>query len=108
MPLFRFEFKCENCHSIEEKFFKSPPITAVCSDCSGVSVRTAIPGRKTRRKTRGEIKTIYSRSMGVHPNQIADMEKNHPGRKYAPDGRLEVNGFQHQKKLAKEHNMVID
>jgi len=104
MPLFKFKFVCENCGVEEEKFFKVSPVTIICSICSGTSVRTVIPVHKTR----GGSRTIYSRSMGVHPNQIADMDRQHPGRKYAPDGRLEVNGFQHQKKLAREHNMVID
>ena len=105
MPLFKFKFKCDNCHNIEERFFKVSPATIVCSVCSEISVRinSIIP------KTRGGVsRTIYSRSMGVHPDQIPEMEKNHPGRKYAPDGRLEINGFQHQKKMAKEHNFVID
>ena len=104
MPLFKFKFVCEDCGIEEEKFFKISPITIVCSVCSGVSNRTVIPVRRTR----NESSTIFSRSMGVHPNQIAEFEKRFPGRKYALDGRLEVNGFQHQKRLAREHNMVID
>lgn len=76
-----------------------------CKLCLGMAKRIFSLGRGVRS---GGSSTIYSRSMGVHPNQIPEMEKRFPGRRYAPDGRLKVNGFEHQKKLAKEHNMVID
>jgi hypothetical protein len=105
MPLFKFKFVCEDCGVEEEKFLKTSPITIVCSACSGVSNQTIVSGHKTRGSGSS---TMYSRSMGVHPNQIPEFERRFPGRKYAPDGRLEVNGFQHQKKLATEHNLVID
>ena len=104
MPLFKFGFICEGCGKQEDRFFKNPPPTIVCSSCSDFAKLIS----RLPRKTRGGSKTIYSRSMGVHPDQIPEMERIHPGRKYAPDGRLEVKGFEHQKKLAKEHNMVID
>lgn len=105
MPL--FDFECKNCRKVvEDKFFrKDPPNSMQCPICGHPAYRIFSLGRGVRS---GESRTIYSRSMGVHPNQIAEMERLHPGRKYAPDGRLEVNGFEHQKKLAKEHNMVID
>lgn len=104
MPL--FDFKCEKCGDVQERFFrKDPPTLAPCEICPGMAKRIFSLGRGSGS---GGSRTIYSRSMGVHPNQIAEMERIHPGRKYAPDGRLEVNGFQHQKELAKEHNMVID
>ena len=104
MPL--FDFKCEKCNDVQERLFrKDPPILIPCKLCVGMAKRIFSLGRGPGS---GESRTIYSRSMGVHPDQIPEMEKRFPGRKYAPDGRLEVKGFEHQKKLAKEHNMVID
>ncbi len=105
MPL--FDFKCEKCGDVitDQLFRKDPPILIPCKLCPGMAKRIFSLGRGAGS---GESRTIYSRSMGVHPNQIADMEKRYPGRKYSPDGKLEVKGFQHQKRLAKEHNMVID
>lgn len=105
MRVIKFSYTCENCEKKTDKFFKSSSGTIVCPDCSGLAKITFSSASKTRG---GTSRTTYSRSMGVHPDQIPGMEKRFPGRKYAPDGRLEVNGYNHQKKLAKEHNMVID
>jgi len=71
----------------------------VC-DCGGIMRRdfTAIPSSQKS----GEGPGKYSSSMGVHPDQVNDEMKRHPGWKFDKEGRLHTRNFADYKRKARE------
>ncbi len=100
MPL--FDFQCKKCSKIDEQMHRYPRETSVCPDCGGESKRLF-----TTRRRNAVARTIWSKAMGVGPHQVKEMKKLYPHHNYNADGDLEVNGYQHQKRLAKELGMAL-
>ena len=103
MPL--FDYRCEKCQSIEEKLLPKVQPSVPCKVCGAVAKRMFSVGRGSRS---GEGRTIWSRSMGINPDQIPEMKKRFPDDNYRPsDGAMEINGYKHQKKIAQRLGMGI-
>ena len=107
MPM--YNYKCSKCgmkfESIEcvehRNNAKSCP---GCSGPAGRDAETEIQGAGNFDETTKE-HVRYSRSMGVNPEQVAQAEKNFPGSKYTPDGRLIINSRQHKLQEMKRRGM---
>jgi len=101
MPL--FDYKCSKCGEIQEHFLKKPRKFMKCS-CGGMAKRLFTLGcRQAPPET-----PIWSKSMGVAPDQIKEMNRIYPHHEYHPEtGDLRVRNYQHQKKLAKELGMAV-
>ena len=107
MPM--YDFKCEDCGKIKAEliptYIEVEDACIRCPACDGDSFRIFTLGKGV---SAGEGRTMWSKAMGINPEQIQQMNKRYPHHKYHPiTGDLQVNGPVHQKKLAKELGMAI-
>ena len=106
MPL--YDYKCMRCEQLTERLVRTEPVLDLvpCEQCGYAAKRiiSAGAGRQS-----GESRSIWSRSFGINPDQIPEMTRRFPGDEYHPvTGAMKINGFQHQKQIAKRLGMVID
>ena len=105
MPL--HDYKCQECGHVEEELHRGPGLAkelGVCPVCGGESKKIYSAGM--RRHAEGT--EIWSKAMGVNPDQIPQMKKLYPDHEYHPEtGDLRIRGFQDQKRKARELGMEI-
>ena len=106
----RYTFKCTNCGLLEDHFLpiKHRSVAQVCSGCGGPAdrdVAAELAGASAFDETTKD-HVRYSRSMGVNPSQVKEAEKNFPGSRYTPDGRLIINNRQHKLMELKRRGMI--
>ncbi len=100
MPV--FDYQCENCGKIKEHFLKEA-VPAVACDCGKMAKRLFTLGRMAPPET-----PIWSKSMGVSPEQIPEMNKVYPHHEYHKGtGDLRVRNAKHRDKLAHELGMTV-
>ena len=98
MPL--YVFKCDKCGMVFEHIecIEHRNDAQHCPGCNGPASRNAeaeLAGLgNVDETTKDHVR--YSRSMGVNPEQIKEAEKNFPGSRYTPDGRLIINSRKHK------------
>jgi putative FmdB family regulatory protein len=99
-----FDFECSKCKRITEEIHRYPREKSECPECGAESRRIFTVGGRRH----GECREIWSKAMGINPNQIAEMKERFPHHEYHPvTGDLKVKGYEHQKQLAKELGMAI-
>lgn len=107
MPI--YEYQCIGCNEVTEKLLSVSEcsIHIICPKCDhGVPAKRIISGGSRKH---AESRSIWSKAFGIHPDQITEMRQRFPDDEYHPvTGAMKINGFEHQKKVAKRLGMVID
>lgn len=99
MPL--FDYKCEKCNEVQEFFLKNARKSVQCN-CGGVAKRIYTV-RAMALDT-----PIWSKAMGVAPEQIEEMNRIYPDHVYHPKtGDLRVMNARHRDKLAHQLGMSV-
>lgn len=98
-----YPYKCGVCGNKQDEFriVDKRDDLLLCEECGSVCHRIYDFTRKN-----AETQGYYSRTMGVHPAQVAEEKELHPDWKFHPDGRLWVESLQEQRKKAKALGMV--
>lgn len=101
MPV--FDFQCQECHQVHEVFLPKVKRTGKCSACGSRTKRLFTLGRRAAPES-----PIWSKAMGVSPNQIKEMNAIYPEHQYHPEtGDLRVMNAGHRDKLAAQLGMAV-
>lgn len=105
MPIYCY--KCPDCDVREEvvRPMNRRNDGLQCPDCDILMTRDFASEQGSKKFAVGH--RYFSSSMGVHPDQIQEEKKLHPDWNFDAQGRLEVNGYQDQKRKAKALGMSI-
>lgn len=101
MPIYTFH--CAKCGADFEKLrqirqYKRP----VKCECGAMAKRTLALPQTTEK---AYAKPILSEAMGVAPNQVAEMMRRFPDRKYTLDGRLIITSHAQRNRYLREEGM---
>jgi len=103
-------FECLNKRCYHEEYCQDFEAPHVCPECNGKHYRLRFLKEPKKKKnfvnidgtSRGNPRLSWA--MGVNRQDIPEMQKRYPDRKYHPKtGQLLVESRQHKKKLMKEH-----
>lgn len=101
MPV--FDFQCQECGVVDEVFLPKVKRSGKCSACGSRTKRLFTLGRRANPES-----PIWSKAMGVAPQQITEMNEIYPDHEYHPlTGDLRVRNAGHRDKLAQQLGMAV-
>lgn len=99
-----YAYRCEKGHVTDHfRSISNRDEPAPCPLCGQVAPRDVVASMEGQASTDQEYATpVYSRGLGVPPNQIREAQQKFPHHNFTPDGRMILTSHNQRKRVLKE------